>query len=114
MTAAVRLQQRPLSPHLQIYRRQMTMVISILHRITGAALYPGHVVVGLGTRRGRLKRERLCRVWIVVGSPLGKSVLFLDTGGLLRIICCAVFAILFGAREEDLSEPRHTPWLGEH
>lgn len=28
---------RPLSPHLQVYRPQMTSVLSILHRITGAA-----------------------------------------------------------------------------
>jgi len=33
---------RPLSPHLQIYRWQLHMVMSILHRATGAAL-------GLGT-----------------------------------------------------------------
>lgn len=28
--------QRPLSPHLQIYKPQLTSVLSILHRITGA------------------------------------------------------------------------------
>ena len=33
---------RPLSPHLQVYRPQMTSVLSILHRITG-------VVMALGT-----------------------------------------------------------------
>ena len=32
---------RPLSPHLQIYRPLLTMVMSILHRITGVALYLG-------------------------------------------------------------------------
>lgn len=32
---------RPLSPHLSIYRPQITSVISILHRITGIALYAG-------------------------------------------------------------------------
>jgi succinate dehydrogenase / fumarate reductase cytochrome b subunit len=32
---------RPLSPHLQIYRLQINMVMSIVHRITGAALYFG-------------------------------------------------------------------------
>ncbi len=31
--------RRPLSPHLQIYRPNLTMMMSILHRITGAALY---------------------------------------------------------------------------
>jgi succinate dehydrogenase / fumarate reductase cytochrome b subunit len=35
---------RPLSPHLQIYKPQMTTVLSILHRITGAGLGLGAVV----------------------------------------------------------------------
>lgn len=30
--------ERPLSPHLQVYRPQITMVMSILHRITGVVL----------------------------------------------------------------------------
>lgn len=30
--------QRPLSPHLQVYRTQYTMALSILHRATGVAL----------------------------------------------------------------------------
>jgi len=32
---------RPLSPHLQIYRPQLTSVMSILHRLTGIALALG-------------------------------------------------------------------------
>src|SRR5262245_32322512 len=32
---------RPLSPHLQIYRPMLTMMMSIMHRITGSALYVG-------------------------------------------------------------------------
>lgn len=30
--------QRPLSPHLQIYKPQLTSVMSILHRITGVGI----------------------------------------------------------------------------
>lgn len=37
--------QRPLSPHLQIYRPSINMVMSILHRITGAALYAGSLLI---------------------------------------------------------------------
>ena len=37
-------QQRPLSPHLQVYRPQITSMLSILHRITGAALAFGCVL----------------------------------------------------------------------
>jgi succinate dehydrogenase / fumarate reductase cytochrome b subunit len=36
---------RPLSPHLQIYSPEVNMVMSILHRITGAALYVGTLIV---------------------------------------------------------------------
>lgn len=37
--------ERPLSPHLMIYRPMLTMMSSILHRITGAALYVGTLLL---------------------------------------------------------------------
>ncbi|MEL6477672.1 MAG: succinate dehydrogenase, cytochrome b556 subunit [Pseudomonadota bacterium] len=36
---------RPLSPHLQVYRPQITSVLSILHRATGAGLLIGAIGV---------------------------------------------------------------------
>jgi succinate dehydrogenase / fumarate reductase cytochrome b subunit len=33
--------QRPLSPHLDVYRMTLTMAMSIVHRITGVGLYIG-------------------------------------------------------------------------
>lgn len=36
---------RPLSPHLQVYKMQWTMLLSITHRITGCALMLGTVLV---------------------------------------------------------------------
>ncbi|MHB1544227.1 MAG: succinate dehydrogenase, cytochrome b556 subunit [Gammaproteobacteria bacterium] len=39
---------RPLSPHLQIYRWQLTSVLSILHRVTGIFLALGLVGISLG------------------------------------------------------------------
>ena len=36
---------RPLSPHLQIYRPQLTSVLSILHRATGIALGVGTLLL---------------------------------------------------------------------
>jgi succinate dehydrogenase / fumarate reductase cytochrome b subunit len=37
--------ERPLSPHLQIYSPLINMVMSIVHRITGAALYFGSLLL---------------------------------------------------------------------
>ncbi len=39
------LSERPLSPHLQIYRPQLTSITSILHRITGAGMALGAPVL---------------------------------------------------------------------
>ena len=37
--------ERPISPHLQIYKLQISSVLSILHRITGAALGVGSLLL---------------------------------------------------------------------
>ena len=39
--------ERPLSPHLSVYRPMLTMMMSIAHRITGAGLYVGMVLLAL-------------------------------------------------------------------
>ena len=36
---------RPLSPHLQVYRWQITMLLSILHRMTGFGLAAGALLI---------------------------------------------------------------------
>ncbi|MDJ0947353.1 MAG: succinate dehydrogenase, cytochrome b556 subunit [Alphaproteobacteria bacterium] len=36
---------RPLSPHLQVYRPQLTSMLSILHRVTGVALAVGALLL---------------------------------------------------------------------
>jgi succinate dehydrogenase / fumarate reductase cytochrome b subunit len=47
MSAANRPVHRPLSPHLQIYKWQLTSVLSILHRMTGIALAVGAVYLAI-------------------------------------------------------------------
>ena len=39
---------RPLSPHLQVYRWQIQMVTSILHRATGVVLAAGALLIAAG------------------------------------------------------------------
>ena len=47
MSVANRPVHRPLSPHLQVYRWQLTSVMSILHRATGIALSIGALYLAL-------------------------------------------------------------------
>ena len=45
MKSSARSQPRPLTPHLRIYRLTLTMMMSIAHRITGASLYLGTLLL---------------------------------------------------------------------
>ena len=47
MSVANRPVHRPLSPHLQVYRWQLTSVLSILHRATGIALAVGALYLAI-------------------------------------------------------------------
>lgn len=67
---------RPLSPHLQVYRWPITMVMSIGHRITGGALYFGTVLLVfllLSAASGETAYDRASAVF---GSVPGRVVLF--------------------------------------
>jgi len=66
---------RPLSPHLQIYRRQLTSVLSILHRFTGIGLAVGllYLVCWLAAAASGL--EAFDRLQSFNGSPIGKLLL---------------------------------------
>ena len=44
---------RPLSPHLQVYKPQLTTFMSITHRATGIALAVGTLVLVADCRRHR-------------------------------------------------------------
>jgi succinate dehydrogenase / fumarate reductase cytochrome b subunit len=47
MSVANRPVHRPLSPHLQVYRLQLTSALSVLHRATGIALTVGALYLAL-------------------------------------------------------------------
>lgn len=66
---------RPLSPHIQIYRPAISMVMSIVHRITGTALYLGMLVLvwWLIAAASGPGYYNVAMDWI--GSPVGYIVL---------------------------------------
>ena len=67
--------ERPLSPHLQIYRFTWTMAMSIVHRITGSALYAGTAVLAIwliAVAGGRSSFETA--QWFM-GSIVGRLIL---------------------------------------
>jgi succinate dehydrogenase / fumarate reductase cytochrome b subunit len=75
---------RPLSPHLQIYKFIPTMAMSIVHRITGGALYFGTLLVAAWLIAAASGEEHFNRVNWLFGSIVGQLVLFGYTWALIH------------------------------
>lgn len=75
---------RPLSPHLQIYKPIPTMVMSIVHRITGGALYFGTILVAAWLIAAASGEASYDSVSWLFGTLLGKLVLFGYTWALVH------------------------------
>jgi succinate dehydrogenase / fumarate reductase cytochrome b subunit len=67
---------RPLSPHLQVYRPQLTSVMSITHRATGAALASGTVILCLWLLALAAGESWYGLAVSAVVHPVGQIVLF--------------------------------------
>lgn len=67
---------RPISPHLQIYKPQITSALSILHRITGGALVVGTLVLVYWLGAIAAGPEAYAQAKAILGSFIGKVALF--------------------------------------
>jgi succinate dehydrogenase / fumarate reductase cytochrome b subunit len=76
--------QRPLSPHLQIYKPTLTMMMSILHRITGAALYFGSLLLVWWLIAAATGEAYFNFVNEIAGGFFGRLVLFGYTWALIH------------------------------
>ena len=77
-------QNRPLSPHLTVYKIYPTMAMSIIHRITGAALYFGTLLVAWWLIAAAAGPDYFNFASSVFSSFLGRLVLFGYTWALLH------------------------------
>jgi len=79
--------ERPLSPHLQIYRWPITMVLSILHRITGIGLGLGTLLLAWWLAAAAAGPDYYTTAQAVLGSWLGRLILFGFTWSLFLHLC---------------------------
>jgi succinate dehydrogenase / fumarate reductase, cytochrome b subunit len=78
---------RPLSPHLQIYRWQLTSVMSILHRATGIALAVGAVLLVSWFGSAADGAASFGKFQGFLASPVGLVVLFGCSVALFYHLC---------------------------
>ena len=75
---------RPLSPHLQIYRPMLSMMMSIVHRVTGGALYVGSLLIVVWLVSAAAGPSAFATAQEIYGSLLGQLVLFGYTWALIH------------------------------
>ena len=67
---------RPLSPHLQVYRPQITSILSITHRATGVALAAGALMLTYWLTSAAYGPEAFDRTHSFFGTNIGRVLLF--------------------------------------
>ncbi|MGE4071920.1 MAG: succinate dehydrogenase, cytochrome b556 subunit [Lysobacterales bacterium] len=86
---------RPLSPHLQIYRPQLTSLLSITHRATGVALSAGSLLLVWGLVALAAGAEAWSQFAQLMNSVVGRLV-----------VAAFVFALVY----HWLNGLRHLAW----
>jgi succinate dehydrogenase / fumarate reductase cytochrome b subunit len=108
---------RPLSPHLQVWRWHVTMLASILTRITGSALYFGAVLIAFWLGSLAFGPGVYGTFAALAGSPLGLVVWFGLTVCLMYHFAAGVRHLIWDAgaglspRSADLAS-RLSIWFG--
>ena len=101
--------QRPLSPHLQIYRLTLSMLMSGLHRITGLALCAGMVVLAWWLLAAAAGQNAYGTFEAFETSWIGRLILFGFSWALLHHLVGGIRYLIW-----DLGygmEPAEREWL---
>ena len=82
--AGSKVSERPISPHMQIYRWPITMAMSILHRITGVGLYAGTLLMAWWLIAVGSGPNAYATFAAFIGSWFGRLILFGYTWALIH------------------------------
>lgn len=104
--------QRPLSPHIQIYRWQAQMVSSIVHRATGVALAVGTLVVIYGLIELAGGEDGFNEFHALLGSPIGVLLMLGWSWSLFYHLCNGIrHLIQDGGAGYEINQFVRSSWL---
>ena len=106
---APRLRARPLSPHLTIYRPMLTMMMSIVHRITGSALYFGMLLLAWWLVAAASGLNAYSNIQSFMGSFMGRLILFGYTWALMHHMLGGIRHLIWDTIHGF--EPKEREWL---
>jgi succinate dehydrogenase / fumarate reductase cytochrome b subunit len=111
-----RMAERPLSPHLTIYRWPLPMAMSIVHRITGGGLYVGTLLVAWWLMAAAAGPNAYATVAGFMGSFLGRLILFGYTWALIHHMLGGIRHLIWDTGHGFAAHERnwlaHATWIG--
>ena len=85
------MSNRPLSPHLQVYKPQMTSVLSIMHRGTGIVISIGALIIAWWLWSIAMGNDSYQQIHGFLNSVIGQIFMFIWTA-------CTSYHLLNGIR----------------
>lgn len=105
-------EKRPLSPHLQIYRIQITSLLSILHRATGIILYGGGIFLALWFIVLGMGSENYAQMQRLILHPIGLVMLMGFSFSFFYHLCNGIRHLFWDAGVGyDMKTVRITGWI---
>ena len=89
--------ERPISPHLQVYKPQLTSVLSILHRITGVGLGAGTLLLAWWLVAAAYGTDQFETAQAFIASWFGRLLLFGFTFSLFYHLCNGIRHLFWDA-----------------
>ncbi|MDX1433767.1 MAG: succinate dehydrogenase, cytochrome b556 subunit [Gammaproteobacteria bacterium] len=90
-------EMRPLSPHLQVYRPQLTSVLSIMHRATGLVLAAGSIVLVYWLLAAASGAEAYATAHSLLASWAGRVIMLGITFSLFYHLCNGIRHLFWDA-----------------
>ena len=107
--AQMSAQDRPLSPHLQVYRWPISMTLSILHRITGVGLGFGTLLMAYWLIAAAVGPDWFTDAQVFLNSWIGRIILLSFTVSLMFHFCNGVRHLFWDAGKGfELSTARNS------
>ncbi|MEZ5995775.1 MAG: succinate dehydrogenase, cytochrome b556 subunit [Hyphomonadaceae bacterium] len=97
MAGAIRPENRPLSPHLQVWRWHVTMWSSILHRVSGVGLYGAAIGLALWLMAAAAGPETYAAADAMLSAWYGQVALYLIVAALAYHLANGIRHLVFDA-----------------
>jgi succinate dehydrogenase / fumarate reductase cytochrome b subunit len=101
--------ERPLAPHLSIYRMTLTMAMSVAHRLTGAGLYFGTILLVWWLVAAATSPRSFDLINGFFGTWIGRLVLFGYTWALFHHMLGGIRHLIWDTARG--LEPTEREWL---